>query len=1296
MTNIKARKGGSSKTRTPVEMPDNLISKDKIKLLLAVSDGEVVDDFSLKQLHFGGVPVQNEDGSYNYEGVIAEFRPGTQTQSYIQGFSESSAEFQVARDVTHNTPYTLTVSNKNLSAIRFRLLWPRVLTQKDNGDMVGSVVEYKIEMAVDGASYKTYLTGKIDGKNTTGGYDRSIRVNLPQDFTSQVLIRVSRITPDADGVKVVDAFQVQSYAEVIDAKFRYPLTAMLYVEFDSDLFQNQIPTISLKKKWKIIQVPRNYDPINRTYSGTWDGTFKWAWSNNPAWVLYDLIMNQRYGLDQRELGIPVDKWSLYEVSQYCDELVPDNRGGMEPRYLMDMVVQSQVEAFQLVRDVCSAFRGMTFYNGESLSIIVDKPRDPVYLFTADNVVDGVFVRTFPSEKTMYTSCNVMFDDAENQYEQDVEPVFNADAAMRFGHNPTSITAIGCTRRTEANRRGRWILQTNLSATTVSFSTGLEGMIPSCGDVIYVADPHWQSAFNLVLSGRIMEVTGTQVFLAFRCDAKAGDTLILNTDDGKPLRRTIASVSADGKTLTLNVGYNFDVAPDSVFLIESDQLAAEQYVVTRIEKGSDDDEFTFAITATQYNPNKYDAIDNGVITDDRPTSVVDPDSMGAPKNVSISSFSRIVQGMSVETMVIGWSAVQYAKLYEVQWRKDGGNWNNVPRTATTQVDIEGIYAGEYQARVRCISGGNIASPWSALATATLTGKVGAPKGPINLFASDDEIFGIRVKWAMPEGAEDTAYIELYQSQSGTDQDASLLTLIPYPASEYWHSILPAGYVNFYKARSVDRIGNVSVWTDYARGMSSTDVNAITDVILDEILDSDAMKELQESAQDSAAKLNDYANSILHNALANDADVRIMRKENGKRKAEIKKTESLIADESQARATQINELRVEFDEELTASIKQVNDAIATESETRATQIDQLNTTFTTEMDGVKTDMTAGFTQVNEAIANESEARATSEAALDAKIGQNSAALDQKLDSWANVNGVGSMYTMKLGLRYNGQEYNSGMALQLTAMGGSVVSQVLFIADRFAIIRNAASGDYTLPFVVQNDQVFMNNALIQDGSITNAKIGNVIQSNNYISGQQGWMINKNGSAELSEVTVRGTIYATDGWFKGTVYAEHIEGDVMIAESNTIPFKTYSDIDSGDYEILKIHGENFDRSIDTNLIIQVNSTFRNTFRVIVQTPGRGEIEFYSIDTGNDGGTRAYALRGFDLPAAGRGQENRIIVRVTQSGRGSSIKTFTPWVERDDGSTGKESSDGTIYNTGFIRERAYISAYRKGNRIVV
>lgn len=1098
---ITGSKGGSSKPSKPKEMEDNLISINKIKVLLAVSDGECDPNFSLKNLYLDDVVVQNEDGTFNYEGVTAEFRPGTQDQPYIQGFADTSSEITVARDLTTKTPYSISVTNKNLSAIRIRILMPRGVTSEDDGDLVGVRVEYAVDMAVDGGSFKQVMSDVIEGK-TTSGYDRSRRIDLPS-FNSQVILRVRRVTPDSTSAKVTDLIRLQSYAEVVDAKFRYPLTGLVYVEFDSELFPNQIPNISTKKRWKLINVPSNYDPIARTYSGNWNGTFKKAWSNNPAWVLYDLITNQRYGLDQRELGIPLDKWALYDAGRYCDQMVPDGKGGTEPRYLCDVVIQSQVEAYQLVTDICSIFRGMTFWNGESLSIVVDKPREPSYIFTNDNVVNGEFSYTFASEKSMYTSCNVTFDDEQNLYQQDVEPVFDTEAALRFGHNPTSITAIGCTRRSEANRRGRWILKTNLRSTTVNFATGLEGMIPTIGDVVAISDNFWSSNLALNLSGRVMEVSGLQVFLPFKVDARAGDFIMINKPDGKPVKRTISRVSADGKTIELNVGFGFDVKPDAVFAIERTDIALQQYVVTQITKGDGDEEFTYSITAVQYDPNKYDAIDYGVNVDDRPTSIVDPDRLAAPKNVKVTSYSRVLQGVSVETMHVSWDKVPYASMYEMQWRKGNGNWHNTPQTANKEIEVEGIYAGNYAVRVRSVSASGSSSGWSNIVTASLTGKVGEPGAPINLTASTDEVFGIRVKWGMPAGAEDTAYIELYQSQSGTDQDASLLTLIPYPAAEYWHSILPAGYVNFYKARSVDRIGNVSEWTDYARGMSSTDVNAITDTILDEILDSDAMKELQLSAQDSAAKLNDYANSIIQNALANDGDVRIMRKENGKRKAEIKRAEVLIANETEARVQQVNQISAEFNENLNS----------------------------------------GLTQINEALANETEARVTSEAALSARIGQNSAALDQKLDSWANVNGVGSMYTMKLGLTYNGQEYNSGMALQLTSQGGNVVSQVLFIADRFAIIRNAESGAYTLPFVVQNDQVFMNNALIQDGSITNAKIGNVIQSNNYIAGQQGWMINKNGGSEFNNVTVRGHIEANSGTFKGTLEAQSFIGDIAVA---------------------------------------------------------------------------------------------------------------------------------------------------------
>ena len=1419
---ITGSKGGSSKPKKPKEMEDNLISINKIKVLLAVSDGECDPNFSLKNLYLDDVVVQNEDGTFNYEGVTAEFRPGTQDQPYIQGFTDTSSEITVARDLTTKTPYSISVTNKNLSAIRIRVLMPRGVTSEDDGDLVGVRVEYAVDMAVDGGSFNQVMSDVIEGK-TTSGYDRSRRIDLPS-FNSQVILRVRRVTPDSNSAKVTDAIKLQSYAEVIDAKFRYPLTGLVYVEFDSELFPNQIPNISTKKRWKLINIPSNYDPIARTYSGNWNGTFKKAWSNNPAWVLYDLITNQRYGLDQRELGIPLDKWALYDAGRYCDQMVPDGKGGTEPRYLCDVVIQSQVEAYQLVTDICSIFRGMTFWNGESLSIVVDKPREPSYIFTNDNVVNGEFSYTFASEKSMYTSCNVTFDDEQNLYQQDVEPVFDTEAALRFGHNPTSITAIGCTRRSEANRRGRWILKTNLRSTTVNFATGLEGMIPTIGDVVAISDNFWSSNLALNLSGRVMEVSGLQVFLPFKVDARAGDFIMINKPDGKPVKRTISRVSADGKTIELNVGFGFDVKPDAVFAIERTDIALQQYVVTQITKGDGDEEFTYSITAVQYDPNKYDAIDYGVNVDDRPTSIVDQDRLAAPKNVKVTSYSRVLQGVSVETMHVSWDKVPYASAYEMQWRKGNGNWHNTPQTANKEIEVEGIYAGNYAVRVRSVSASGSSSGWSNIVTASLTGKVGEPGAPINLTASTDEVFGIRVKWGMPAGTEDTAYIELQQSETGSEESATLLTLVPYPQSEYWHSILPAGYVNHYRIRSVDRIGNVSAWTNFVRGQSSIDLDEITGDILDDILESEGLKDLIEgsieqsdkiqdavnTAKDAANKIKNQAQAVIENALATDVNLRWNRVQNGKRKAEIGQTAEMVADEKQARIDAIAKLRTEFDKGITAEITKVIRLISDESQTRATQVQELRTEFTTEIgktnasvqraeeaitnesearaqaitnldakltkvindakvelnaniqrvdqavtdeagaraqaieslkaefkktiDGAKKELTASIdrvdqavtdesearaqavqsldakltklvgdtkTEVNasinrvdQAVANEAEARANADTALSTQIGETKAALTQKLDSWVTAENAGVMYGVNLGLKYKGKEYKAGMNLMLVGEGNNAKSQFLFSADRFAIIPSLERGDLkTLPFVVENNQVFMQSALIKDGTITNAKIGDFIKSNNW-DGNNGWYIGKDGWSSFLNVTVRGTIYGNDGYFNGTVYASRIEGDVMIAESDTIPFRSYDSVPKGDYEIFRINGEDFDRQIDTNLIVWCSCSQRNYFRLIVQTPGKGDVEYYYLDTGNKGGGRAFALRGFYIPAAGRGQQNRIIVRVQES-RSSTIKTYTPWVEREMGQKYNDVTNSSINNRNFIREKSYIAAYRAGRRII-
>jgi predicted phage tail protein len=1128
---VSGAKGGSSTPHNPVEMEDNLISVNKIKILLAVSDGEIEGSFDKTMLMFNDVPVVGANGVENFANVTADFRSGTQNQPYIQGMSDSASEVTLGRALTVDAPYTYAITNNAISATRVKVLMPRGVRALTNGDRVGVNVVWAVDMAVDGGAFSEVFQDTISGKNTTNGYDRTRRINLPA-FNNQVLIRVRRVTPDSTDSNLVDAIQIQSYAEVVDQKYRYPLTGLVYVEFDSKLFPSSLPTISVKKKWKIINVPSNYDPILRTYSGSWDGTFKRAWSNNPAWVLYDLITNQRYGLDQRELGIPVDKWSLYEAGQYCDQQVPNSKGGTEPRYLCDMVVQSQAEAYRLIRDVCSIFRGMSFWNGESLSIIIDKPRETSYIFTNDNVVNGDFSYTFASEKSMYTQCNVTFDDEQNSYQQDIEGVFDTEAALRFGSNPTSITAIGCVRRTEANRRGRWILKTNLRSTVVNFATGLEGMIPMVGDVIAISDRAWASNFELNLSGRISEVSGLQVFVPFKVDARAGDSILVNKPDGVPVRRTIASVSGDGKTLTLNIGFGFTPQSGAVFAIERSDLVTQLYSVTSIKKGDGDEEFTFSISAAQYDPNKYDAIDYGVNVDDRPTGIVSPDNLPAPEGLDVSSYSRIVQGMSVETMVISWQKVLSASFYEVQWRKDDGNWINVPQTASMEIEVEGIYQGNYYVRVRSIGASGLSSGWSAIKTASLTGKIGTPLAPINLTATTDEVFGIRAKWGFAEGSGDTAYTEIQQSPTGTVENATLLSMVPYPQYEYWHSILPAGYVNYYRVRTTDRIGNVSPWTAFVRGMATDDVDKITEVVKIDIENSPGFQDLADSTIGSAAKIKEQAQTDLQNALSNDYALKWTTVQNGKRRAEYGKAVELIADETQARATAIEQLRVEIDENITGQITNLSEVIATETEVRARQVAELQANFedasanigrldealatetearvqaTTTMTARIADAEASITEVETAIANETEARTTAINSLTTRVGNNESAISTKLDSWVNASGIGATYTLKLGLKYNGTEYNAGYNVQLTSVNGVTMAQTLWDVDRFAVGRISGGTIASLPFFIENNQVFMNSAVIKDGSITNAKIGDYIQSNNYVANSAGWRIEKGGT--------------------------------------------------------------------------------------------------------------------------------------------------------------------------------------------
>ncbi len=313
---IKGRKGGDSKQRTPTEQPDDLQSIAKAKILIALGEGEFAGGLTGSNIFLDGTPLENPDGSRNFSGVAWEFRPGNQAQPYIQGMPGSENEISVGTEVSSATAWTRTFTNTQLSAVRLRIKWPSLYRQEDDGDLVGNSVAYAVDLQTDGGTWQTVINTAVTGK-TTSGYERSHRIDLPRAGTTWTL-RLRKLTPDANSAKIGDTMTLQSYTEVIDAKLRYPNTALLYIEFDSSQFNGSIPQISCEPAMRVIRVPDTYDPVTRTYTGTWTGGFKWAWTDNPAWIFYDIVVADRFGLGHRLTAANIDKWTLYQVAQYCD------------------------------------------------------------------------------------------------------------------------------------------------------------------------------------------------------------------------------------------------------------------------------------------------------------------------------------------------------------------------------------------------------------------------------------------------------------------------------------------------------------------------------------------------------------------------------------------------------------------------------------------------------------------------------------------------------------------------------------------------------------------------------------------------------------------------------------------------------------------------------------------------------------------------------------------------------------------------------------------------------------------
>ncbi|EFN8010753.1 host specificity protein J [Escherichia coli] len=1114
---LKGRKGGSSSSRTPTEQPDDLQSVAKAKILVALGEGEFAGQLTGKDIYLDGTALENADGSQNFSGVTWEFRAGTQAQKYIQGIPGTENEISVGTEVSSATAWTRTFTNTQLSAVRLRLKWPSLFKQEDDGDLVGYSVNYAIDLQTDGGTWQTVLNTSVTGK-TTSGYERSHRIDLPQAGSTWT-IRLRKITSDANSAKIGDTMMLQSFTEVIDAKLRYPNTALLYVEFDSSQFNGSIPQISCEPRGRVIRVPDTYDPETRTYSGTWTGAFKWAWTDNPAWIFYDLVVSDRFGLGHRLTAANIDKWTLYQVAQYCDQMVPDGKGGngTEPRYTCNVYIQDRNDAYTVLRDFAAIFRGMTYWGGDQIVALADMPRDVDYSYTRANVVGGRFTYSSSTTKSRYTTALVSWSDPGNAYADAMEPVFEQALVARYGFNQLEMTAIGCTRQSEANRKGRWGILTNNKDRVVSFDVGLDGNIPQPGYIIAVAD---ELLSGKVMGGRISAVNGRVIKLDRVADAAPGDRLILNLPSGASQSRTIQAVN--GESVTVTTAYSETPQAEAVWVVESDELYAQQYRVVSV---SDNNDGTFSITGAWHDPDKYARIDTGAIIDQRPVSVIPPGNQSPPANIVISSFSVVQQNISVETMRVSWDQAQNAIAYEAQWRRNDGNWVNVPRTSTTSFDVPGIYAGRYLVRVRAINAAEISSGWGYSEEKTLTGKVGNPPKPVGFIASENVVFGIELNWGFPANTDDTLKTEIQYSLTGSEDDAMLLADVPYPQRKYQQMGLKAGQIFWYRAQLVDRTGNESGYTDWVRGQASIDVSDITDVILEEIKDSATFKDLIESAVDSNEKIAGMADEIKNHADELEQQAKDIQEN---------------ADGLAQAAVKIDEISVSMDG-MTGGVK--NSAIAiiqnglaqvvsrrSQTATNAgnsASIDRVDTTIADTSQAVARalvtlDAEAGgnisnSTDLTETLADFTQASATKINTLTVKSGENSAAINVNAQAIADVNGnLSAMYNIKVGVSSNGQYYAAGMGIGVQNTPSGMQSQVIFLADRFAVT-TMVGGTVTLPFVIQNGQAIIRDTVIGDGTISNAKIGNYIQSNNYVAGSVGWKLDKSGTFENYGSTAR-----------------------------------------------------------------------------------------------------------------------------------------------------------------------------------
>ncbi len=1166
--------GGSS---SPTEAPDSLHSVAKARILDLISEGPIrglVD--GLKSIYLDDTPIQTGITT-NFQGATVAWRYGTQDQEYIPGFPSVENELSIGIEVRRDRPWTQDFSNLQLSSLRLRLSVPQLMTiDTGSGDTNGYSVELAVDISVDSGPFQQVLVSTFTGKTTTK-YERSHTVALPR-ATSKWTLRVRRTTANADSSTTADVTVVDAVTEVIDAKLRYPMSAYFALSVDSAYFSS-IPKRAYEVYGRIIRVPDNYDPETRTYQGTWSGGFKQAWTNNPAWIFFDVITHERYGLGDRITPAMVDKWTLYQIAQYCDQMVPDGKGGLEPRFACSTQIQSRDEAYALVQNLASVFQGMAYYSGGGVSAVADQPKDAIAVYTNSNVIGGKFNYSGSSKDTRYTVALVSWNDPANMYKSVVEYVEDPDGYIRYGHQEVQLTAFGCTSQGQAQRAGRWALLTSQVETqSNSFSLSMEALISRPGDIIGVMD---QDLIGKINGGRISSSTINSVTVDSDVEASAGDAIMVMLPSGVMQSRTIKTVAERRITVT----QNFTLVPQREGAWAVEGSVALQYfrVLAVMEKEG----LEFELKTIEYQPSKFDAIANGTKIDDRPITAIPPGFIDPPKDVLISQRVVVNQGISNTIMTIGWTAPKGAVAYEGFWRRNEGEWVPFYRTGSTSIEVPNIYAGRYLARVHAINGLGTRSIAGTSSETTLGGKT-TPPPVVTYLTTASVLWGVNVQWGLPtQGAEDVQRSELWWSITPNREDAEKLTDLAYPQTGYSHMTWKAGQSFYYWVRLVDRTGNIGAFYPEGAGVegsTSSQASEYLDAIRDEVMTTDLADQLINKAVGGAvddalemtklmteaeryirededaivtrkvdvlsSTVNDTISAAITNlqeivttadsALAEQVTTLETRVEDNI--SSVTDTLTALSNADEALASSVQELKVQVDDEVGAALTNLQQVMADADSALAQSIDTLEAT-------VNDDIGSAITNLQQVVADTEQTLSQEIQTLGSTVGENAAELETAATTLADTNGkLSSLYTMKTAVTAGGVRYGAGIGLGVEndPNGPGFISQILLQADRVALL-NTNNNSVTSPFAVQGGQVFINNAVIQDASIvsakigdaaiTNAKIGGDIWSKNWSGwGGAGWHIAQTGRAHFNDAQIRGTLYAANGTFSGTLTADAI----------------------------------------------------------------------------------------------------------------------------------------------------------------